>query len=1077
MSVFYRIFGGSGYGKTSYIYEKLSECVKSKKKAFLIVPEQAALSTEREIISLLGPSSNLYVEVINFKRLCNRVFRELGGLTSVHLDDGAKKLLMLLTLKELSPHLRQYSGVCTTAEFAEKALSMVSEMQTFAVGADVLEKAAEKLDGKDDGKAFAAKLYDIALIYEAYTQRLSSIPEVCVDIYEKLCEKLAESNFFCGCNVFFDSFYSFTAREYEIIKLMCEMADNTYVTFAYEKDCDDTMFSRSIRCAKKCAEIAESTGCEICDVALDENKRHRQGSALWLFEKQFRSTALSLTASNPPSDSSIKTILCRDIYDEAKCAAATVLKLVRGGAAYSDIAICAKNTDSYIGIIDTIFEKAEIPIGVDIPETLAQSALFELVTSALEAASTFRNDAVLRYVKTGLSGLYEHEADAFESYVRTWNIPASLMKKDEDWTMNPNGYVDSEPDERILKTVNAARSKVFTCLDSLRLNLKDAKTVRDFALCIYNLLSDIKKISDSKVFFDGEDGTSLALLYECLDSFVASAGEEKVNLSLFTQLFKNCGANYGMGHIPKCFDEVRFSSVDLVRLSGIKYVILLGVNSGIFPSSCKSASLLTDSEREILSQNGITLADSAGELVFDELFLAYRTVTGAKEKCFVLFSLEELGADKLFPSPIALACEKISGCERGVFDPGDIENGFAGNRLLFEEYITMPASPKKKALHDYFSGIPEYKAKLDAINLIGKETTHLSPEISRAIYGDSLSTSYSRLDKMAGCPFAHFCSYTLRLKPEPTANLGSAETGSVIHKILEELVPILCKEGENGRYPDENEAKRLVRELLCAHLSRIARTDVATLPKRFIYIYNRLSKMLDIMACQIVRELAVTKFRPVDFELNIDVDGDVKALPIDIGDGCSLYITGQIDRVDVYEKDGVSYVRVVDYKSGKKSFKLVDVQNGFNLQMLIYLAAIKNSDRYGNNIQPAGVMYSLVSASEAKMSLGGDEEAVSSAETKPKNSGLFLDDEEILFAMDSTEKKVFIPVTGKNASESLADAQCFGEILDSCIEMAATLAKEIRDGKKEIAPFDFVSAGTSTDPCEYCDMKPICMRN
>ena len=47
-----------------------------------------------------------------------------------------------------------------------------------------------------------------------------------------------------------------------------------------------------------------------------------------------------------------------------------------------------------------------------------ESAVFELVLSALEASGTFSNSSVLKYVKTGLSGLSEQEADVFEKYVK-----------------------------------------------------------------------------------------------------------------------------------------------------------------------------------------------------------------------------------------------------------------------------------------------------------------------------------------------------------------------------------------------------------------------------------------------------------------------------------------------------------------------------------------------------------------------------------------------------------------------------------------------------------------------------------
>ncbi len=71
-----------------------------------------------------------------------------------------------------------------------------------------------------------------------------------------------------------------------------------------------------------------------------------------------------------------------------------------------------------------------------------------------------------------------------------------------------------------------------------------------------------------------------------------------------------------------------------------------------------------------------------------------------------------------------------------------------------------------------------------------------------------------------------------------------------------------------------------------------------------------------------------------------------------------MRVDGKIDRVDLMDRDGVRYLRVVDYKTGKKEFRLSDIVYGMNMQMLIYLAALceNGGKRYGE-FQPAGVLY------------------------------------------------------------------------------------------------------------------------
>lgn len=58
------------------------------------------------------------------------------------------------------------------------------------------------------------------------------------------------------------------------------------------------------------------------------------------------------------------------------------------------------------------------------------------------------------------------------------------------------------------------------------------------------------------------------------------------------------------------------------------------------------------------------------------------------------------------------------------------------------------------------------------------------------------------------------------------------------------------------------------------------------------------------------------------------------------GDGL---LTGKIDRVDTYEKDGTTYFRIVDYKTGRKDFSYTDLLYGKDLQMLLYLFALQET--------------------------------------------------------------------------------------------------------------------------------------
>lgn len=80
------------------------------------------------------------------------------------------------------------------------------------------------------------------------------------------------------------------------------------------------------------------------------------------------------------------------------------------------------------------------------------------------------------------------------------------------------------------------------------------------------------------------------------------------------------------------------------------------------------------------------------------------------------------------------------------------------------------------------------------------------------------------------------------------------------------------------------------------------------------------------------QELLQSKFVPKEFELPIDNQSKVKPLELKTPDGHHITVQGIVDRLDVYERDGEKFVRVIDYKSGGKEFKLSDIYYGLNMR-------------------------------------------------------------------------------------------------------------------------------------------------
>ena len=192
-----------------------------------------------------------------------------------------------------------------------------------------------------------------------------------------------------------------------------------------------------------------------------------------------------------------------------------------------------------------------------------------------------------------------------------------------------------------------------------------------------------------------------------------------------------------------------------------------------------------------------------------------------------------------------------------------------------------------------------------------------------------------------------------------------------------------------------------------------------------------------------------------------------------------LRVGGKVDRVDGWLKDGKLYLRVVDYKSGKKSFDLSAVRMGLDIQMLLYLFALQKTgaSRFGAGIEPAGVLY--LPARDDILSAQRNippEKLQAEREKQLRRSGLLLAEPQVLQAMEheALTGPRYLPLrVNKNGdlSGSLASAAQLGKLGQYVEGLLHDIAQELRRGVIDADP----CCRTEEDsPCRYCDWAPAC---
>ena len=221
------IYGNPGTGKTELIYKMLEDDAINNRKALLIVPEQMTVSAEREVLKRLPPSAQLHIEVLNYTRLANKLFREHGGVVYNHSSNGLQKLLMWRAIMVAGPLLSEYSRSGNDdIALADSFLATYNEI----AAAGITFTELENLVSHQSDSTLCRKLKDIITIGSIYSSLLSSNYSDTNSELQHLCELLKATNCLHGINVYFDGFANITGIEHSITRLIFAQAENCTIT-------------------------------------------------------------------------------------------------------------------------------------------------------------------------------------------------------------------------------------------------------------------------------------------------------------------------------------------------------------------------------------------------------------------------------------------------------------------------------------------------------------------------------------------------------------------------------------------------------------------------------------------------------------------------------------------------------------------------------------------------------------------------------------------------------------------------------------------------------------------------------
>jgi len=1080
------IYGRAGSGKSEYIYNEINEKIKNKenKKIYIITPEQFSFTAEQKLME--GKKSIINAEVVTFNRLAYRVINEIGGVINTNLSKCGKAMLIYSILQNKKSDLVFLNK---SNENIDLSMRTITELKKHGVLVRDLRDEQEKIENK----YLKSKLNDIILIYENFEENIKEKYIDETDLLSILAENINKISLLKDSIIYIDEFAGFTEQEYLIIKKLIEISDEITITSCIDNldfNTDpniDIFYQNKITLKKLLSLLEDNKKIEFVNLGKLYRYKNAELEAIEnnLYNRKIQKYEKELN--------NINLFLAKNEYTEIEKVAKEIIKLVKqDNYRYRDISIITKNIDKYSNLARAIFNKYEIPLFIDEKRDLNQNIIIQYVLSILEIfIKNYSYESIFNYLKTGFIEIEQNDIFKLEKYCLKYGIKNNKFKKDFTYGINENNKEE-------INNLNEIRKQIINPLVELKSKIDEQKNIKNIIEQVYlflinqnieqKLTEKINKLKDNN-FLDlaKEYEESYKILLNLFDEMVLIFENEKITLDKFNEILKIGLRNSGLGKIPGMQDQVIMGDVDRSRSRKVKVVFIIGLNDGVFPSINTNEGFLDDQDRSILKQDGIELAKGTLENLYDDNFNIYKAFTTAEEKLFLSYSSSDVEGKSLRASSLILKIKKIFPKlqEQSDLILRDNEIEIIDEKKLYEDLILEinkiknGENPEKLfyTIYEYYNKNKEYSTKLNEnIKYINYDFNEKIEEQNvQKLYGNSLNTSISKLEKYNSCPYSYFLQYVLRLKEKEELKIQNIDTGTFMHDVINCFFEEV---NNNVNNITDEQIEKIVEKIIEEKLLK-NNNYVFTATAKYKLLINRLKRIVIKALKYIIQTIAQSEFSIEGTEVEFAEKGKYKPIVLNLENGKRVEITGKIDRIDIAKDSNNNYVRIIDYKSSIKDMDFNDIYAGLQLQLITYLDAVCKQEDFIS----AGMLYfsllEQVINSNKKLTVEEIEEKI---RANFKMKGLILADVKVARLHDKNLDKgaskivpAYIDSTGALSPKksSIASNEEFTKLQNYINKTIKEIASEIFEGNIELKPY----YKNKKTPCEYCSYKSMCNFN
>ncbi len=1105
------IYGGSGSGKSDALYERIIRLARDdhRRRYFIVVPEQFTMQTQKELVRRSDNHVIMNIDVVSFERLSFRVFEE-AGRNDLILEDTGKSLILRKIAADKESSLTVLRANMKRMGYIDQVKSIISEFMQYEIRPVKLREMEEQMPAES---LLRYKLADIREIYEEFESYLTDrfiTAERILDV----CGELAEESALLRDSVIaFDGFTGFTPVQTQLMRQLMKVVSDVYLTVTLDRRENplsrariEDLFYMSRRMVSSMRRLAEETGMEIGEpLFMDRGGLRFTGHPDLEFLEQNLFRIPSESYRGADGAGSVGITSCADPADELEYAAARIISMVREkNYRFSDFAIVSADAETYAKYAESVFLKYGIPYFLDQKRDLIYHPLTECIRALLQVIdSDFDQESIFRLLKTDLTGIPAEDVNELENYVLARGI-RGYKRFHEPFRValarRRGRKITKEEEEQALirlQHLNQIRMQLMELLEPFAA-VFDHKTagVTEISAGIYRFLTSIRaeeKLELERDRLEAEGQKEMAGVYgqawrifmDLLDKYVELLGTETMTAEEYGLILDAGIGSAKVGVIPQEQDVVLLGDIERTRLEGVRILFFLGVNDGIVPKNADHGGILSQYDREYLKDHlNIELAPSAREQVFIQKFYLYWNLTKPSEGLYLIYA--RCGGDGKARRPsylIRTISELFPDLEETIHRPEEFDlpetpeagigSYIRGMRLLEED---PEPSADWIALHRWYAGRRDYRDRIRTLfnahfYVAGMEK--LAQETAAALYGGRLYHSVTRLELFSQCAYAHFLQYGLRLQERAEYRLEYSDAGTLYHEIMERFSGKV-EAGPGWKALTEEGRQKILEESFAE--AELAQKDAVFFSGAYhLYLLGRMKRVMDSSTKAMVRQIGAGNFMPAEFERSF---ARKYRLGTDGGHPFDLTLTGVIDRTDLFKTEADTFVRVIDYKSGKKTFSLNEFYYGLQQQLVLYLRAAREAAlKEGVEIKPGGFFYYHIHEPEI------DAEGQTEAELEDdwfasyQMNGLVNEDPDVITNMDRNAggKSLILPVSynkdgSLRASSKTAAEKQFDLLTDYEDRQIRRIGEAIMEGAIDRNPYLL----GSDFGCKYCNFRTVC---